>query len=336
MFDDMTERFKISKLPGERTKYYIQDTYLLFSCSVDSFDVSDSVQLEKAREMQYRVGSGELIGVRIPGYAIFVQPSKNAYKSEHVKVTKNLLPSIQEMASLFLETIIKPSSYLFYASRVADESLLEPSPVQKKRLEDTYSGPHFITVPHPDKTYIDGLVFEVKLSWISQYTSFYTGISAENENGRLVSASIRLFENTSVVRRRHCKRLVKDALSGDKIIAKVEGYQILLIARSWNKSLLTQEDVKVLLNQMASYFLTEEVGQNPEGFKFYLDVSDEEFDRRLANKEIRDDTYKRSLFFAGITLGVAILVFLGMKGWLLGGFGLIMLLAYADDMFARR
>lgn len=333
----MAERYKISKYPGG-TGYYIQDTYLLYSCSVDCFNVSDPLELEKARELQYRIDNGELFGVRIPGYAIYVHPSKNAYNSEHVKVTKNLLPSMNEMASFFLEKQVKPNSYLYYHSYVEDEDLLQPTGKLITRIEEAKTGPHFITVPKPNRTYIDGLVFEIKLSWLNQFASYYSRIYAKNKEGRLLTARIRLFDNQSVVKRKQCKRIVNEAVTGEKIVAKVKGYQILLIARTWKRDILSDEDVVVLLNQMASYFLTNEMQEYPriQAFISYRDISDEEFDKKLANKEIRDDTLKRPLICAGIVLGIAIFVFLAIKGWLIGGFGFIMLLAYLGDMFARR
>lgn len=333
----MAERFIISKYPGG-TGYYIQDTYLLYSCSVDCFNVSDPLELEKARELQFRIDSGELFGVRIPGYAIYVHPSKNAYNSKHVKVTKNLLPSMNEMASFFLEKQVKPNSYLFYQSYVEDETLLQPTSKLLTRIETAKLGPHYITVPKPERAYIDGLVFEIKLSWLNQFASYYTRIYAKNKEGRLLSARIRLFDNKSVVQRKQCKQIVNEAVNGEKYVAKVKGYQILLIAKTWKRDILSDEDVVVLLNQMASFFLTKEMQEYPriQAFSSYCDISDEEFEKKLASKEIRDDTFKKPLILAGIIIGIAVLVHLAIKGWLLGLFGVIMLLAYGGDMFARR
>lgn len=336
----MAERYKISKSVGAQTGYYIQDTYLLYSCTVECFNISNPLELEKAQELQYRIDKEDLVGVRVPGYAIFIHPCKKEYNSEYVKVTKNLLPSMHEMASAFSEKIVKPNSYLFYNSYIEDESIFQPTTELITRIDGTKLGPHFITVQCPERTYIEGLVFEINLSWIRLFASFYSGIYAKNKEGRLLSASIRLFNNESVVQRKQCKQIVSEALKGEKYVAKVKGYQILLIAKSWNKDILSNEDVLVLLNQMASFFLTQEIQQNEDmwrhPFDAFRDISDEVFDKKLTNKEIRDDSFKKPLIYAVVIIGIATFVFLAIKGWLIGPFFIIMLLAYGGDMLARR
>ena len=332
----MTGRFVVSKYPGEQKRYYIQDTYLLYSCSVECFNVSIPHELEKAREIQYQIDKGRLIGVRIPDYAVYIHPSKSAYNSEHVKVTKNLLPSMHEMASFFYEEILKPDSYLFYHSYVEDETLLQPTSELITRIEEGKSGPHFITVPRPKRNNIDGIIYEIKQSWLNQILRSYGGMYAQNKEGRLLSASIRLFDNKSVVKRKLCKQIVNKAVAGEKFVAKVKGYQILIIARTWKEHLLTEDDVLVLLNQMATYYLSNVIQSHPRIYDSFHDISDEVFEKKLIDKEIRDDSYKRPLTFACIIIGIAILVFLGINGIALSAFGIIMFIAYLDVMLKRR
>lgn len=275
-----------------RTWYYIQNTKSEFECVVDFFQMKDPEEYEHAQTIYRQIQEGIVIGVQIRGYAAFVCPSRRAKRSGKYVINKECLPEIERMAEYFLEKVIYPDSYLFYDYIANEDSFIT-------------GGSTYLYVPIPEKKYIGGVTYKFELSPGYHTACFYSGIRAYNEQGDVLIAEIKMFGRDSISERKRCKKLINKAAAGKILIAKVEGYQIVFIAKKWEKRVLhNSETVRVLLSQMTRFFQKEEIqGLKANEFRKFKDISDEELQRKIKNGTIKDDTIDPKTFVGiGITI----------------------------------
>ena len=156
-------------------------------------------------------------------------------------------------------------------------------------------------------------------------------IEAHDQDGNLVLvAKETCYLRLNMVDRKKYLKTMRRLDSGEILAVKVPKYQIVLFPRKRSKLSLSDDEIMDILNDMAKSYdevmgITFILNMRP-----WLDISDEEFKTELKNGRVARDY--RFL----IPIAIAVVVFLIIKGWFIGGFGILLLIAYLDDMFARR
>lgn len=237
------------------------------------------------------------------------------------------------MALYFDEQIMCPHPYLFFDSK-ADDHFFED---EIKNLLTKQSEPkekHYITLKKPERTILNGVDYKfVYTSSFERNINFFL-IAAWNKEKRIVSASSKFYYNDSLSDRKRAKRLVDSFNNGKKLVAKVDRHQIFIIAYQWDNELLTDDDVLVVLNQMAAYF-KENYLHDVISRSSFTDLSDEDYEEKYAERDADVKKKRKNEIMIGIIV-LAIMIPIILSEYFFGIFGIIMLLAYAGDMLARR
>ncbi len=156
-------------------------------------------------------------------------------------------------------------------------------------------------------------------------------IEAHDKDGNLilVAKEIRYYRLDMGDRKKFLKTM-RRLESGEVLAVKVPKYQIVLLPKKRKDLSLSDDKILDILKDMAKNYdkvmgISFIMNMNP-----WLDISDEEFKIKLKEGRVARDY--RFL----IPIAIAVVVFLIIKGWFIGGFGILMLIAFAGDMFARR
>lgn len=150
----------------------------------------------------------------------------------------------------------------------------------------------------------------------------------------ILTATIHMFVKHSRIDRERAIKFADKAVKKGLKVVKADGYQIFVEAKTWNKEILTDEDVLDILEQIVPFFKKE---WKPFVYKFpdFQDMSDEEYLSAYGERDKKEKKEtRRTIIIGGVVLTV--ILALVISGYFIGFFGLIMLVAYADDMFARR
>lgn len=150
----------------------------------------------------------------------------------------------------------------------------------------------------------------------------------------ILTASIHMFVKHSRIDRERAKKFEDKAKKNGLKVFKADGYQIYIEAKSWNKEILSDNDVLGILEQIFPFFKKE---WKPLVYKLsdFKDMSDEEYINAYGERDKKEKKETRkSIIIGGIVLTV--ILALVISGYFIGFFGLVMLIAYADDLFARR
>lgn len=156
-------------------------------------------------------------------------------------------------------------------------------------------------------------------------------IKAENTNGVLVVAQGKKFRRTWSSDRRKMRSLIRDASENRVMSAKVEGYQIYIVGENWRKEILSETDVQVILYNMTKYYKEEHIRDIYQLYE-YKDMSDEEYEKTYSRRDKKAQG-RNIMIYSAVVLIIALILYFRV---FLGLLGVIMLFAYADDMFARR
>lgn len=316
-----------------RSWYYIKDASDPgLECVVDYFNMFLDEDISKAKYLNSRILNGEIVGIRVDGYAIFVHPSNQSIISKCITIDQSLLPVIEEMTSFFFKEVVQKEPYRFYDSIADANDLIPEKPViSTERLET--SDKHFLTVRKPERIVVDNLRYKFDYS-PDKITGGPLYINAVNSNGLLLCAKVHRYYNDNLIDRRRLKRLIKRYEVGKSLIAKVDGYQVILVAKRWVKSKISYEDVLVILNQMADYYMKDYMKPSLDKYHF-KDISEEDYQATYAERDKKNaKDNRRTIIITGLIMTV--ILALVISGWFISIFGVILFFAYLDDMLARR
>lgn len=159
-------------------------------------------------------------------------------------------------------------------------------------------------------------------------------VNAVTNDAIILTAAIHMFVKHSRADRKRVTKFVDRANKNGLKVVKADGYQIYIEAKSWNKEILSDDDVLVILEHIAPFF---KKNWKPLVYTLsdFTDMSDEEYISAYGERDEKEKKEtKRTILIEGIVLTV--ILALVISGYFIGFFGLVLLAAYADDMFARR
>ena len=159
-------------------------------------------------------------------------------------------------------------------------------------------------------------------------------VNAVTSDAIILTASIHVFVKHSRIDREKATKFVNRAKKNGLKVFKADGYQIYIEAKWWNKEILSDDNVLDILEHIAPFF---KKNWKPLVYTLsaFKDMSDEEYISAYGERDEKEKKEtRRSILIGGLVLTV--ILALVISGYFIGFFGLVLLVAYADDMFARR
>jgi len=274
-----TDGYNIRKGPSQKPPlYYIEEKdFPEMRCIVECFNLKQSDDADSAKKLKERIERGEEIGTIIEGYTICVHPSNHTKRSDTIITSDNLRPIIQKMSEAFKNEVIDKEPYLFYDFLGSFDVIACESKPKKAAHE------HYLSLSSPERQKIEGLQYKFTFEKKS-HLSFV--IDAVNDGGVFMHAKGTLYTNDSLSNRKRIKRLIKQSVEKNRLVAKVEGYQIFIEAKMWDNKILSDEDALVMLNQMARYYAKHHFNDiAPYSPKDFKDTSEEEYQRLFGERD---------------------------------------------------
>ena len=150
----------------------------------------------------------------------------------------------------------------------------------------------------------------------------------------LLTASVHMYLRHSKGDRDRAKKFTDKVKKNGLKVVKAEGYQIYVEAKQWDKDILSNDIVVDILEQIVPFFL-----KNWKSLVYHLsdykDITDEEYMLAYGERDFKDKRETKRQIIIGSAV-LAVILALMVSGYFIGFFGIIMLFAYADDLFARR
>ena len=162
----------------------------------------------------------------------------------------------------------------------------------------------------------------------------YERVRAIQGDDILLTASVHLYLRHSKADRDRLHKITAKIRNKRLKTVKADGYQIYVEAKQWDKDILSDDDVVEILEQIVPFFLKR---WKPLVYHLsdYKDITDEEYRLTYGERDFKDKRETKRQIIIGSAV-LAVILALMVSGYFIGFFGIIMLFAYADDLFARR